>query len=373
MSYKMVIKGGYGLTNFGDDALMHVLAFKLRPYFEDNEVAFACYDNEYNQKLSHGFCIEAVQYFKAIETDLLLFGGGTQFYSFLPERSKTRKTLSLVKQFLKSPKRFAMLRQSAGYKHMAAIGIGVGPFLEKADPTPEINAKQLFSEMSYIAARDTESYKEMGEWGLSEAKLYSDICYLSNLEISNTSNSIHRIGIVVRDWIHTVEGKAYYDKIIPLVSELEKKGYEVTLIMFAKQPDTYWNSKKSDFIRVLEWNPDSSTIEEFIEQLSSFDLFVTARYHGAVFASLLNIPFVSMVIEQKLALVSDIYKDCSKKWEYPFNVNDCLNSISDIDANYISIKKQIQLTTNLQKEKAKQMFSDFLHFCKSIHILEGDK
>lgn len=373
MPYKIVIKGGYGLTNFGDDALMYVLASKLRPYFKDDEVAFACYDNEYNQKLSHGFCIEPVQYFKAIETDLLLFGGGTQFYSFLPERSKTRKILSMLKQFLKSPKGFMFSRQSVGYKHMAAIGIGVGPFLENADLTPEINAKQLFSEMSYIAVRDTESYKEMCKWNLSEAKLYSDICYLSDVKISNKRTSIQRIGIIVRDWIHTIEGRAYYDKIIPLVGELEKKGYEVTLIMFAKQPDAYWNSKKSDFIRVLEWNPDSATIEEFIEQLTSFDLFVTARYHGAVFAGLLNIPFVSIVVEQKLALISDTYKDCSKKWEYPFNTDDCLNSISEIDTNYIATQKQIYQTTQLQKEKANQMFSNFLDFCKSIHISKVDK
>jgi polysaccharide pyruvyl transferase WcaK-like protein len=375
MGYRLVIKGGYGLTNFGDDALMYVLALNLKEYFEEDEIAFACYKNKYNKFFSCGFKIEPVENYKFIKTELLVFGGGTQFYSFLPERTKARKVLSKIKLFLVRPGQACKVNLENGYGNVAAIGVGVGPFLEKADPLAEINAKEVFLEMGFIAVRDISSMSKISEWNVKNVGLYSDICYLLDTEIykNHKKSNVKSIGIVVRDWNHTGEGRSYYNKIELLVEKLNNQGYKVTLIIFAKKADKYWYTKKKNFLNVLMWDADNTTISRFMDKLSSFDLFLTARYHGAVFATLLNIPFLSIIVEQKLALISDIYDKCSEKWEYPFDVNDCINKIGAINNNYIEYINNINDTTIIQQIKAKEMLNDFIEYCKINDITKKSK
>ncbi len=377
MSYRLLIKGGYGLTNFGDDALMYVLASKLKAYFQKNEAAFACYENKYNEWFSNGYKIESVQNFKSIKTELLLFGGGTQFYSFLPKRSISRIILSDIKAFLLNPEsiisKFLKNEKLIGYKSTAAMGVGVGPFLDEADPSAEKNAKDIFSQMSYVAVRDTYSFNKMKDWKVDNAEQYADICYLMDAAQYSThkKTSIKSIGIVIRDWNLTADGKAYYDKIQSITEELEKKNYEVTLIIFAKKSDKFWSRRKKVFSNTLEWDPGHATIEEFMGELANFDLFLTARYHGAVFATLLNIPFISIEVEQKLALISQVYDGGSKKWGYPFDVEDCLNKVDQINQKYIEFVHEVHLTTINQQQKANDMFGAFIDYCKMNGILKS--
>ncbi len=378
MSYKLVIKGGYGLTNFGDDALMYTLSLKLKNYFEEDEVSFACYYNKYNKLFSNGYHIESIENFKYIKTELLLFGGGTQFYSFLPKRSMVRIFLSKIKRFLLNPtsvlSKISQAKRKLGYKNIAAMGIGVGPFLEGSDLLAEKNAKEIFSQMSYVAVRDTYSLFKMREWKINQVKAYADICYLmDNTQYTFQKHTqVKKIGIVVRDWNNTAEGEAYYESIIPLVQKLEEQKYEVTLIIFAKKSDKFWNSNKKHFAKVLEWEPNTNTIEDFMKQLSFFDLILTARYHGAVFSTLLNIPFISIVVEQKLELISEIYKDSCEKWEYPFNINDCMEKIDRVNKNYSEIISNVHTTTIGQRKKATDMFNDFIDFCKEENIIDRE-
>jgi polysaccharide pyruvyl transferase WcaK-like protein len=369
--YKLIIKGGYGLTNFGDDALLYTLSYNIKPYFDSNDVAFACYKNEYNTQYTNGFEIIDVKEFKNINTKFLVYGGGTQFYNFKAPYTKSRVLLSKIKQFLLGNKKKIKIQDKKNYDLIGAIGVGLGPFINDTKQNKELSIKKEFERMSFVSVRDEFSSSKSQEWKLNNVKYEADICYSMENKLffqKNINSNIKKIGIIVRDWDHTEEGKAYYERIVEVTKKLEKENYEVTLILFAVNSDNYWNNEKIKFKNILEWKPSEMTIESFVNDLNNFDLFITARYHGVVFATLLGKPFISIVVEQKLRLISDIYKSGSKKWKYPFEVNDCINKIKEIDQRYKQYSNNIINETLNQKKLSDRMFKRFIDFCNSNNL-----
>ena len=227
-----------------------------------------------------------------------------------------------------------------------------------------MNTKNLFLRMGFIAVRDKYSYEKCKEWGIKNIKLYSDLCFLMNDEIKlkKTKNNIKKIGIIVRDWPHTKNGAAYYEKILPLKNNLLLKGYFVNIIIFSQYRDVYWLNKLKRQTDVIVWDPANNTISDFIYKLNEFDLFITSRYHGAIFSALLEKPFITICVEQKLELISDIYHKCSKKWCYPFNIDECVDFVSDINKNYKTYQKEIILINTKQRKLAKEMFNEFINY-----------
>jgi polysaccharide pyruvyl transferase WcaK-like protein len=368
--YKLIIKGGYGLTNFGDDALLYVLSSNLLPYFNKNDVAFACYKNNYNKLFINGFEIINVSEYKNTPTKVLIYGGGTQFYNFKKPPSLLRKYLSRIKQFLLFKKEGKIL-SNQNYDYIGALGIGVGPFENDYKQSKELLTKIKFKEMSFISIRDHSSFELCNKWHIDNFRLESDICYsLDNQYFfqKQKNKKIQKIGIIVRDWDHTKEGSAYYEKISTLYDKLKKENIEVTLILFATNSDNYWNNKKADFENVLEWIPEKMSMDFFIEKLNTFDLFITARYHGAIFSTLLGKPFISIVVEQKLSLISDIFINSSEKWIYPFDVSSRIDKIKIIDVNYSHYCEETIKEALKQKELSEIMFKRFINFCEEKKI-----
>ena len=110
------------------------------------------------------------------------------------------------------------------------------------------------------------------------------------------------------------------------------------------------------------WNPYRDRIESFLGFLSSYDLFVTARYHGAIFASILRKPVVAIEIENKLALVSELLKVGSRLWAYPFHAEQCLEHIAEFDRHY---SRSVACLDNVVEEQmylAGRMVDDFVTF-----------
>jgi len=368
--FKLIIKGGYGLTNFGDDALLYVLSKNLLPYFNKDDVAFASYKNDYNEQFINGFEEINVSKYKNIPTEILIYGGGTQFYNFKKPPSMVRKYLSKIKQILLLRKEKKLILDE-NYNYLGALGIGIGPFENDYKHSKELSTKTEFKKMSFISIRDYSSFELCNKWKLDNFRLESDICYsLDNPHFfqKKENNNIRKIGIIVRDWDHTREGKAYYEKISILQENLKKENIEVTLILFATNSDNYWNNKKINFDNVLEWIPEEMTMNSFIENLNVFDLFITARYHGAVFSTLLGKPFISIVVEQKLSLISDIFANSSKKWIYPFNIDNCINNIKIIDKDYSNYCEKTVQEALKQKELSEVMFKRFIKFCEDKKI-----
>lgn len=378
--YKILIYGGYGLSNFGDDALMIILVEKLKFYFHEQEVIFTVHKNIYDKNILNGFAKIDHSDINSIKVSCFVYGGGTQFYSFGPNiqniQYQIKKILSdpriLIKK-LTSKFTLSETKEDKNYTFLAALGIGVGPFFQRRNKKVELMAKNLFSNMDYLSVRDSFSEQKCREWDIKNYRHDADLCYLMDVEkklVIRRRKELKKIGIIVRDWDRTFEGHAYYAKIDSLIDDLNKRNYQVDIIIFSEKSDHYWMKYVEDKQNILIWKPMTQTYIDFLQHLNNYDLFITGRYHGAIFASLLNIPFISIVVEQKLELISEVYKYGSEKWKYPFRNQECLSEVENIAKNYEKYTTGIIDQNIIQRKKAKEMWHGFIEFCKSIDIIE---
>jgi len=370
--YKISILGGYGLRNFGDDALMYILHKVISSKYKEIDIAYICTPGQYLQRIVNSSDIIDIKNYTKLNSNILLYGGGTQFYSFKPKKNILDRIILNLKEpinFSNKIKNKLIKRNITKAIHVnktSAIGIGVGPFLPNAAKHVESNTKQLFSKMHFIGVRDIYSFEKCKKWGLPNVKQYADLCYLMDDEVKlqnqKKSNKIKKIGIIVRDWNQTEEGAAYYDKILPLLDKLKSNGYEINILLFSQKRDIFWLKKLKHIDNIVIWDPDKDTILDFLQILDTFDLFITARYHGAVFSTLLGKPFISICVEQKLEMISDIYQNSSKKWLYPFNEEQCISYVKEIDINYNEYKNNIYNITKKQRTLAQEMIKDFIEY-----------
>ena len=377
-SETIAIKGGYGLGNFGDDVLMVAAYHVAKRVFLPQSISFICHDAEYIQSILPGVKVVTPDRAKRIKADILLYGGGTQFFSFpLEKRERTIPSFASILRNLRDPTRIGpkilrRIRRSSPHNEavskIAAIGIGVGPFVENSSKLYECN--KLFKQMEYVAVRDIYSYSLCQEWGCKSLSLGADLCYFPDLwqkyepDCSrDTNGSLKRIGVIVRDWPHTYEGNSYAEPLFHTIDSLRREGKEVEYISFSATSDSEWIKRLKDrdeYITV--WSPERDSISSFLGFLSRYDLFISARYHGAVFASILKKPIVAIEVEQKLGLVSDLLGDGARLWTYPFSVAQCLKYIAEIEHNYSRCVKCIDEVVEGQMALASKMVDEFESF-----------
>jgi len=150
---------------------------------------------------------------------------------------------------------------------------------------------------------------------------------------------------------------------------LRNIGYRVTFISFSKDYDQCWIDKLiNNKENYACWDPDLMCVDDFFKLLSGYDIIITARYHGAVFASLLSRPFICIEIEQKLSLVADIYKGGGFLWRQPFNPQECVQLTKQIVENYQNCVDVINRVTKMQQEHADKMKQEFYEYLDLLAI-----
>lgn len=346
---KIAIKGAYGRGNFGDDMLMLATYKIVRKVFDSASIILICPESNFIRKMiPNAKLVSEIRY---EEADIFIYGGGTQFYSFpLTNRKNARFLLRYIVNYLKNLDYLIKKIIYIFYKllfpkkintKVVAIGVGLGPFIDNSSRF--FKSKKIFKAMDYIAVRDIQSYELCKEWACTNLYLRSDLCYLPdllkeyvcNVGIKNKLEKLKRVGIIVRDWPHTNEGNCYAEPLFKVVDELRSVGKEVEFILFHQTSDKQWIKRLKDRHEpFIAWNPEHEDISCFITRLSTYDVFITARYHGAVFASILGKPVVCIEIEQKLRLVADLFGCGARLWRYPFNTLDCLEYIVDFEISY---------------------------------------
>jgi len=378
--YSIAVKGGYGWGNFGDDALMvaaHQIACNI---FSASDVVYLCNPATYiRRRLLPNAQVLTLKEGDMLEVDVLLFGGGTQFYSFPLTHAGSRTVARRVRAVISRPyllllKMFEIWFQRHSkvmpdkWRAMAAIGIGIGPFVEGSIEGKK--TKALFARMDYVAVRDIKSYELCQRWGVTKARHYTDLCFWPGFHAPLigdlacvAGSSIDRIGVIVRDWPHDEKGDSYYHSLLAVANRLAKDGKAVDFILFAGKGDRVWQKRvKSYKGHVVNWEPENSSIGEFIQTLAKYDLFITARYHGAVFATLLCKPSICIGIEQKLEVYADLLAEGGRCWKYPFDADPCLRYISEIEMDYArttDFVRQIKQGQSLLAEKMVSEFSEF--------------
>jgi len=369
------IRGGYGLYNFGDDALIVALYQNLLANdISEEDIYLFCIKNDYlNKQLNNPNVIDYNHLDSSVEIKHLIYGGGTQFYSFDTDNQKKIKDILIKNPFLIFSKirnqiilllrkRFIESKfEIADYaKKIYLLGVGVGPF-SKVNSTIENKTANLFKKADFISIRDTFSAEKCKEWKVKEFMHSPDLCYSMDVSKYLTHNSsLKKIGIVVRDWNHT-GAQDYYDKLIQFVQILREKKYEVMFISLDKRSDIFWTKyfieSKESFI---QWDADKMTFDEFYTQFSDFDLHITARFHGAVFASMFHIPFITIEVEQKLRMIAENYHGGAYCWKNDFDLDKITRLVEKVEADYVEHKKVIITNTDKYKEIVQEQYKELI-------------
>tara|TARA_B110000211_G_C14092689_1_gene560145 strand:- start:6066 stop:7169 length:1104 start_codon:yes stop_codon:yes gene_type:complete len=358
----IVIKGGYGLRNFGDDALMYYLIKSIENKLPKATIALDCNKAKY---IANWFPQVTFAHPYQVPEKAYVYGGGTLYYSF-PKKIKakslshkvklavTQPSLAINKLLAKSRK--AKFSNSNVKKIM--LGLGFGPFHIKDEQYEQaiVDAKNT----DIVCVRDSKSFDFVSSHKTS-AFHGTDICFakgIVNKSTIDSANKVNSIGVIIRDWNYGTEEDDYKNNLLEAVSLLRANNYKVQFIVFSDLRDNDWlDTLKTINEDILVWNPDIDTIQNFMDTLNNFDLFISARFHGVIFSTLLNKPAISIAIEPKLELVTE--NAVCKVW-HPMNDNkeQLLNFVNDYSSEY---EKSVLDCKNLVAKKSK-LYSDMLDF-----------
>lgn len=134
-----------------------------------------------------------------------------------------------------------------------------------------------------------------------------------------------KIGIILRDWPHSWRGPQYLAAIKELYLLLKHQGRSVQLISFCSKSEIEVLTELFDNTEnILCWIPQEISVKDFFSELSMFDIFFTARFHGAIFSALLEKPFICIDLEQKLSIIAKELGLEAFLWKHPFNIKEAL-------------------------------------------------
>ncbi|AWW32225.1 hypothetical protein DN752_19930 [Echinicola strongylocentroti] len=326
---KIIVKGAYGESNFGDDLLMLVFEEYLNREFKNSQLVFVGREKHYpNNLLKHS------KYNLEIHPDVVVYGGGTQFFSFGERKSKKTFLEKLCKAILNPQMIYNFLinkiAPSKGkYSDVpnAFIGFGLGPFKSEI---AMLNAKQHMNGSIFIGVRDEVSFNYCNEWGI-ESHLGADVVFSSYFQIPKLigkDNAKRKIGVIVRDWKWEESGALYIKRIKEFI-EKDSSPVIYEFIVFAPLIDKEWSNYLSERDHLV-WDPDIDNVDVFLKKLNEYDGFISARYHGAILGAILGKPTVCIEIEPKLRILCDQVPQL-ELWKKPFDISELTNIIANLN------------------------------------------
>lgn len=354
---KLTIRGAYGETNFGDDLLMCVFENYFLTEFDDLQLNFVGENSNYvDLLLTKGRYMQS-----SFVADWEIYGGGTQFFAFQSknETSLKQKVLFAINnpKAIKERIKKILVKDKYDEAKVAFLGFGIGPFYENYEAI--LHAKEKTSKANFVGVRDEVSYSYCTEWNIP-AILGADVVFSSYFNKPDILKSTHssgkiKIGIIVRDWDWEKSGNSYINNLLEFYKNYSDAEFQ--FIVFAPSRDKEWIAKLKNE-NVLLWDPQKYSIKSFLEELNKFDGFISARYHGAIIASLLNKPVICVEIEPKLRILTEQVKEI-KLWEKPFVIKELIDLVNQLDFN-------VDYTDSLNERKAKADHM-LLEFKKIFH------
>lgn len=363
--FDIVLYGGYGLGNFGDDILMLAFVNWIKRISTQATIALVVVRNDldYISEILPDVAIVERSSPSLITSSLFIYGGGTQWYSF-PKTHGHKPIIGELYSRIKN--RTNEIKDSDKYNAQVnlALGIGLGPFLAG-------NEKQtlnIFKRFQYIGVRDQESYRICQKHTIDQSFLRADVCYADKLwnrsGIQKKTAGSKKIILIPRDWPHTTEGSKFLDPLYNVAKQFRNKGYQVEYLIFSKLREVltmkYLDEKGE---KCIVWDPrEDPDIDQFLTCLAKSDLVISARYHGIVAAATLGIPSIAIEVEQKLTLASQTLSSGCLLWKQPFSQQELVTLINNIFDNYDQFVKAINEQTLIQKNLANVMLCETAHY-----------
>ncbi|MBB1436754.1 polysaccharide pyruvyl transferase family protein [Pseudoalteromonas sp. SG43-6] len=305
---KVVLKGYYGKGNFGDDLLAKVLVEYLEQQ-HDAEVYCDVDLASYSEKLFPNAIYLSSD--SNITYDLLLLGGGTQFFNF-GTYAGVKVIKYWYKKYILNPKnilsRFSNKKNSFNYTKKIALGIGIGPFHSVES---EESAIKNLSSYDLVSVRDVNSLKIIENSSLEKVHYCADICLTNkvNLFDSNSGmvNDSHKFdfGIVLRDWDESnVRGDFNQDIVREFSALVSTKKNKVLFFVYSKCDVKLIKLLEKQRVDFVVWDPVATELSDFVNLHKECKVIISSRYHGLITALKLHKPILPLIIEPKISAFS---------------------------------------------------------------------
>jgi polysaccharide pyruvyl transferase WcaK-like protein len=214
--------------------------------------------------------------------------------------------------------KWVFLARSAGVKCLF-LNVGAGPL---DHPLSKFFVKRALSAADYTSFRDEQSRKLVAQIGCKQlGEVFPDCVYgreAQAAKISSSKRDIMKVGIAPMPYCDSrtdpaEKNDAVYQDFIArcaiFASVLAKKScYFLTLFGtdIGVDPlaikDLHTRLVRYHGVAIPEYRPVAS-IEQLLAQISSVDYVVTCRFHGVVFAHLLNKPVLALSHHPKVTTI----------------------------------------------------------------------
>ena len=258
-----------------------------------------------------------------IKTKILIYGGGTQFYSFAGASFLIKKIAHLIS----NP--YLLLRKVSGKKGLIVdadrtiyFGVGLGPFQSKAKLSETL---RLLAKADNIYVRDKKSLAYLDGGGLRcDVSVVPDICVMDRASYRATTKEMkggvkeEKVGVILRDWPYSEDAGLILDSVLKL---REKIDMPMEFVFFGRDEKNKAHLTKLG-VPFKEWDPDHpSGLDEFHAMIGEYKLIITSRYHGVVFSAINYVPTIIIGIEDKLVQAADEFSEVGCLWAKPYDLN----------------------------------------------------
>lgn len=276
--------------------------------------------------------------------DAMIFIGGSIFRDENYHEDLYNNRISMLNEFKKRD------------KPVFVLGSNFGPYKRESFLK---DYREFFSQCEDVCFRDKYSYNLFKD--IKSVRYEPDIVFQLNLDKFKKNEKKNTIGFSIIDVNHK-EGLAQYEKeyINSTIKSIElfvSKGYRCCLMSFCEREGdlkcinlimSKLGNNIKDKVEVYEYK---GNLEEAINIISEFRLFLAARFHANIIALLVNVPILPVIYSSKttnmlndIGLNSLIIKMDKLEKMYDYNVIiNAFDNVKDI--------KDICIRANNQFEK----------------------
>ena len=285
---KYVVSGYIGFDNFGDEAIAHVLAEKLKK--EGAEKVTFISSNPEKTKLIHGVdSCGMLKFFKPIkETDILISGGGSLLQDVTSFKSLLYYLIVIFTALFLG-------------KKVEIFAQGIGPIKSFWG---RILTKMALKLASKITVRDTKSQELLNSWNI-QSELVQDPIFSIDLFPKNKKGIV---GIQLRNF------EGVDSKFLEKLANEVKTNFSDKKIEILSLQDSIDLKVCERFKEILEQKGLNSvlynnlSINEVLEKISDLEYLISMRFHANVVGIKAGVKTLAICYDPKVEKLADEYK-----------------------------------------------------------------
>lgn len=325
---RVVIHGGYGKNNMGDDALLHVIRGRVLAAFPDAEIHVVCHGPQrvierYHEATegpvtsSHFKSTDTVR--AALRSDLYIIGGGG-----IVNRINAYSGLMILRWLDPKGKFQFLAALLAGWTGAFTLYYGIGA---ESFPDPVVRSLTRFAlrRASVVSARDPRTIANLRELGVKReiVAVLDPALSLEPADPAVADALLRECGAAPREerprplvglnfrWVGdpAVDNDNTLSQAVRLALELRQRGCDVLFLPISQHPDKHLEDdldfgkrlreklEAPEWFMLLESYPHPAT---YMALLGACDALVLSRLHAVILGTMMDVPIAIVTYDDKV-------------------------------------------------------------------------